>query len=451
MEDPGSSVLISQLILIVVLTLINAFFAAGETALLSLNRTKVETKAKEGNQRAKKQLLVLNDSTKYLATVQVAITFAGFLSSASAAVTMSKVLAKVLGGFEGSQELSIIIITLILSYFSLVLGELYPKQIAIQKTEKTINITVPVIRFFSVLFKPLVALLSVSTKVLLKITPIDFTKKEDGLSRNEVLSVLEKSKTDGSIDDEEYEMIEGIISFNDKMVREVMVPRTDTFMIDINDDQDENIDEILSHPYSRIPVYGGDKDTVIGVVHIKDLLKTARKSGFEKISIPDIMTEPIYVPETTNVNDLLFKMKNTHQQLSIILDEYGGVVGIATIEDLIEEIVGEIDDEYDENTTLYQKVNSNTYKVEGKLSLNDFNRIFEENLEKDDIDTIAGYLITEVGEIPTNNNQLSSMLNDGVKLTSGEVKGSRVQEVLVELPTEKSKIIKQKLSKRRAI
>ncbi|MDO1605177.1 hemolysin family protein [Lactobacillus sp. YT155] len=451
MEDPGTSVLISQLILIIVLTLINAFFAAGETAILSLNKTKIETKAKEGDKKSQKLVAVLNDSTNYLATVQVAITFAGFLSSASAAVTMSKMLAQFIGGFEGSQELSIIIITLILSYFSLVFGELYPKQIAIQKSEKVVNITAPFIRFFGVVFKPLVALLSFSTKLLLRITPIDFTKKEDALSRNEVLSVLEKSKTSGSIDDEEYDMLEGIIGFSNMTVREVMVPRTDAFMIDINNDQDENIDAILNHPFSRVPVYGGDKDKVIGVIHIKDLLKYARRNGFDNLSLPEIMTEPLYVLETTNVNDLLFEMKNTHQQLSIVIDEYGGVVGIATIEDLIEEIVGEIDDEHDQDTLLYQKVNANTFKVEGKLNLNDFNRIFDEELDKDDVDTVAGYLITEVGEIPSNNNQLSCELEDGVKLISGEVKGSRVQEVLVELPPEKSKIVKQNLSKRRAI
>lgn len=449
MEDPGNSVLISQIVLIVVLTVINAFFAAGETAIISLNRNKFEASAKEGNKKAQRLIGILDDSTNYLATVQVAITFAGFLSSASAAVTLSKRLADVIGDYSWSQELSILIITLVLSYFSLVLGELYPKQIAIQRPEQVVNFTAPTIRIVGFIFKPLVALLSFSTKLLLRLTPIDFTKKEDKVSRNEVLSVLEKSKTTGTIDDDEFEMLEGIISFNDKMVREVMVPRTDTFMIDINDNQDENIDDILNHPFSRVPVYGGDKDTVIGVIHIKDILKTARKSSFENISISDIMTEPIYVAETTNVNDLLFKMKNTHQQLAIIQDEYGGVVGIATIEDLIEEIVGEIDDEYDESTKLYQKVNGNTYKVEGKLSLNDFNRIFDENLEKDDIDTIAGYLITEIGEIPSNNNQMSCELDNGIKLISGDVKNSRIQEVFVELPTNKAKAIMQKLNKRR--
>ncbi|GKQ43102.1 hypothetical protein RD055328_10250 [Companilactobacillus sp. RD055328] len=449
MEDPGNSVLISQIILIVVLTIVNAFFAAGETAIISLNRNKLESSAKDGDKKAQRFIAILDDSTNYLATVQVAITFAGFLSSASAAVTLSKRLSDFIGDYSWSQELSILIITLVLSYFTLVLGELYPKQIALQRPERVVNLTAPVIRVVGFIFKPLVALLSVSTKLLLKLSRIDITQKDDTVSRNEVLSVLEKSKTTGSIDDEEYEMLEGIISFNDKMVREVMVPRTDTFMIDINDDQDKNIDDILDHPFSRVPVYGGDKDKVIGVIHIKDILKKARKASFKGISISDIMVEPIFVTETTNVNDLLFKMKNTHQQLAIIQDEYGGVVGIATIEDLLEEIVGEIDDEYDESTKLYQKINANTYKVEGRLNLDDFNRIFDENLKKDDIDTIAGYLITEIGEIPANNAHVACLLEDGVKLISGEVKNSRVQDILVELPLDKAKVIMKKINKRR--
>lgn len=449
MDEPGSSVLISQLIFIFILILISAFCAAGKAAIASLNRSKLETEAKEGKKRSQKLLTILDNSTKYNSKIQVVKTVAGLFAAASVTIIFYERVARLFKNFIWNYELAVIIIIFVLAYFILLLSKFYPEQIGIHRPKETLGIVMPVIKIFGVIFRPFVTLLEASTKLLLKITPIDFHRKEDTVSRTEVMSILEKSKLAGNIDDEEFEMLEGIISFNDKMVREVMVPRTDTFMIDINDKSTENIDKILNEPFSRIPVYGGDKDTVIGVIHIKDVLKSARKIGFEKTNLPEIMVEPIFVSETTNVNDLLFKMKNTHQQMAIILDEYGGVVGIATIEDLIEEIVGEIDDEYDESTKLYHRLTNNSYKIEGKLSLNDFNRLFDENLEIDDVDTIAGYLISQIGEIPTNNNEISYVLPDGTKLISGTVKSSRIQDIIVEFPLEKAKSVMLKLTKKR--
>lgn len=449
MDEPGSSVLISQLVFIFILILINACFAAGRAAISSLNRTKLELQIKEGKKNSQKLLNILDNSQNYISIIQVARTVINLFISASATIIFYKKVAQLFEGFVYNEELSSAIIIFVLAYFILLLSKFYPEQLGRHRPERTLKLVMPLIKVFGIIFKPLISVLTISTNLLLKLTPINFNKKDDAASRTEVMSILEKSKLAGNIDDEEFEMLEGIISFNDKMVREVMVPRTDTFMIDINDNYTENIDKILNEPFSRVPVYGGDKDTVIGVIHIKDVLKSARKIGFEKINLPEIMVEPIFVSETTNVNDLLFKMKNTHQQMAIILDEYGGVVGIATIEDLIEEIVGEIDDEYDESTKLYHRLTNNSYSVEGKLSLNDFNRLFDEELEMDDVDTIAGYLISQIGEIPTNNNQISYILPDNTKIISGTVKSSRIQDVIIEFPLEKAKMIMQKLTKKR--
>ncbi|WP_300561709.1 hemolysin family protein [Companilactobacillus sp.] len=440
-DDPTGATLIGQIVLIVVLTLLNAIFAAGEMAIVSVNKSTAEEKAESGGRHAERILRTINHPTNFLSTIQVAITLAGFLASAFAATSLSTKLEGVIGKFPGSWELSIVLITIVLSYLTLLFGELYPKQIAIHKPYSVIKFTEPVINIVGKVLTPFTWLLTVSINGLMKITPIDFSQKEDKVTRTEMLSTIQKSRQSGTINADEYQMLQGIVKFSDKNVREIMVPRTDAFMIDINDPIDENIDAILSQPYSRIPVYGGDKDTIIGIVHIKNLLKNARVSGFDNVNMKSIMTEPLFVPETTSIDALLLKMQSTQTQIAMVMDEYGGVVGLATIEDILEEIVGEIDDEYDQTTTNYRRITSTKYSVIGRFSIEDFNDLFEENIdeEQEDADTIAGYLIMNVNEIPDENHPMSYTLEDGVKLTSGEVDGSRIKDVIVTIPKNKVK------------
>lgn len=442
-DDPTGVALIGQIILIVVLTLLNAFFAASEMAIVSVNKTSVEEKAKTGNRRAERILHSINHPTNFLSTIQVAITLAGFLSSASAATSLSTKLESAIGKFPGSFEISIVVITVILSYFTLVLGELFPKQIALHRPFQVISFTEPVVNFVSKILKPFVWLLTISIDGLMKITPIDFSQKEDKVTRNEMLSTIQKSRQSGTINSDEYQMLQGIIKFSDKNVREIMVPRMDAFMIDINDPLDKNIDAVLAQPYSRVPVYGGDKDTIVGIIHIKDLLKKARALGFENINLKSIMTEPLFVQETTSIDSLLLKMQSTQTQIAMVMDEYGGVVGLATIEDILEEIVGEIDDEYDQTTTNYKRISASQYSVIGRFSIEDFNDLFNEDIdeEQEDADTIAGYLIMNVGEIPDANRPKSITLKDGLKITYGEVEGPRLKTVIVNVPKNKIKVV----------
>jgi len=261
--DSSGASLSGQLILIIVLTILNAIFAAGEMAIVSLNKTSVEEKAKKDNRKAKKILQLINEPNKFLSTIQVAITLAGFLSSASAATTLSAGLDSMIGNFPGSREVSIVIITIILSFITLVLGELYPKRIALQRPYEVASFTQPMIGLFGWILTPFVWLLNVTINFLMKITPIDFSKKDEPITRNEMIATLRKSRNNGTINPDEYQMLQGIIRFGDKTAREIMVPRTDAFMIDINDSVDDNIDAILGQPYSRIPVYGADKDNII--------------------------------------------------------------------------------------------------------------------------------------------------------------------------------------------
>ncbi|GMC07820.1 hypothetical protein K4F_28290 [Enterococcus hirae] len=247
-------------------------------------------------------------------------------------------------------------------------------------------------------------------------------------------------ETEGVLDNEELEMLQGVFSLDTKVAREVMVPRTDAFMIDINDSVEENVNEVLSENYSRIPVYNEDKDKVVGILHTKNLLKAAHKFGFEHLNIQKIMQEPLFVPETIFIDDLLYEMKKTQNQMAILLDEYGGVVGLATLEDLLEEIVGEIDDESDEVEKLYEKVAEHEYVIQGRMLIDEFNEVFDSNLHMSDVDTMAGYLITALGMIPDEGEKLSFDV-DNITLTSEEMEGSRILKIRVVFHDPKEEIV----------
>lgn len=234
-------------------------------------------------------------------------------------------------------------------------------------------------------------------------------------------------------------MMEGILEFEEKMAREVMVPRTDAFMVDINDNFQENLDQILKEPYSRVPVYDGDKDKIVGVIHIRTVLRKAHKIGFDKLDYDQVMFKPLFAPETIELGELLVEMQQTQRQLAILTDEYGGVVGLATIEDLIEEIVGDIDDEVDKAEVLFSKIGPREYVIYGKMPLADFNEEFGTDLAMEDVDTVAGYVITKLGMIPAKGEKLSVKLDNGMILTTRRMKGSRLLTLLLTIPEKQEK------------
>ncbi|EOT42909.1 hemolysin family protein [Enterococcus columbae] len=420
--DPESQSLIAQILLLIVLTLINAFLAASEIAVVSVNRNRLEQKADDGNVKAKKLLKIIENPTNFLSTIQVGITLVNILSGASLADTLSTRLAPVFGGGATAKSIANIIVLGILTYVSIVFGELYPKRIAMNKSEEVANFTSGTIRILGFVAKPFVWLLSASTSLLAKLTPMDFDDEDNKMTRDEMRYMLEN---EGVLEDDELEMVQGVFSLDTKVAREVMVPRTDAFMVDVNRPIDEIITEILSENYSRIPVYDDDKDKVIGILHTKNLLKGAYKVGFEKLNLRNILQEPLFVPETIFIDDLLYELKKTQNQMSILLDEYGGVVGLVTLEDLLEEIVGEIDDESDEVETLYEKVSENEYIVYGRMLIEDFNDVFQTNLHMSDVDTMAGYLITALGTIPDQGDRMSFEI-DQLTLVAEEMEGTRL-------------------------
>lgn len=435
--DSSESSLMSQLLVIIILTLINAFFAAAEIAFVSINKSKMNQYAAEGDKKAERVLKLLETADDFLATIQVAITFAGFLSSASAATSFALAFADYLPDFAGATTVATVIVTLILSYFTLVFGELFPKQIALQMPESIAMGTSGAIVFAQKIFRPFIWLLSASTGLLQKITPIDFTESEEKFTREEMRVIIEQSRDSDSFDMDELDMMEGVLSLDSKIAREVMVPRTDTIMVDVDAPYEESLMRVIESPFSRIPLYKDEKDNVIGILHSKNLLRAASENGFENIDLMDISNRPMLVPSTIYTDDLLIEFQREQQHMAILIDEYGGVEGIVTMEDLLEEIVGDIDDESDV-TSLgdIRIIDEFNYYVSGGLLIDEFNDYFDEDIESDEVDTIAGYIIHHIGYVPDEDERVSVRVNDYV-LTTSEIKNGRIYSVLLNIDDER--------------
>ena len=266
-----------------------------------------------------------------------------------------------------------------------------------------------------------------------------FSPTNDEETREHLITEIEDLHQQKKINDNEFSMLNAVLDFQGRMVREVMVPRIDAFMVDCQESLQDHLKEILREPYSRIPVYQRDKDKIVGIIHIRTVLRKAWEKGFDKITYDDVMNPPLFAPETTELSDLLFEMQQTQQQLAILTDEYGGVVGIATIEDIIEEIVGNIDDEVDQTEVLVHQLAPNKYVIYGKMPLDDFNEQFGTDLEMEDVDTIAGYMITKLGIIPAKGEKLSVKLDNGMVLTTRRMMRSRLMTVLLTIPEAKPK------------
>lgn len=430
MEDPGSQTIHLQILLLLLLTLLNAFFSASEMALVSLNRSRVEQKAAEGEKKYIRLIQVLENPNNFLSTIQVGITFISILSGASLANDLGAVFAKWLGNSTTAQTAGYWLALAMLTFVSIVLGELYPKRIAMNMKENLAVVTAPVIIFLGKIVSPFVWLLSAATNLISRITPMNFDDADEQMTRDEIEYILTKSEQ--TLDAEEIEMLQGVFSLDELMAREVMVPRTDAFMVDIEDDTDTIMAAILKQNFSRIPVYDGDKDNIIGLIHTKKILSESFSNGFDNLNIRRIMQEPLFVPETIFVDDLLKSLRNTQNQMAILLDEYGGVAGLVTLEDLLEEIVGEIDDETDKTEIFVREIAENTYIVQGNMTLNDFNEYFDTELESDDVDTIAGYYLTGVGTIPSQEEKVTFEVDSKdhhLVLINDKVKNGRVTKL----------------------
>ena len=360
---------ITQIIIILILTTINALFAAAELAIVSSKNTKIKILAEKGNKNAILFQKLLKEPTKFLSSIQVAITFAGFLSSASAATSLSTYMTDFLNMLKipYAAQTSVIIITILLSIFILLFGELIPKRIAMVNPEKIALALIPMVNFIYIIFRPIVVILSFTTNLILKLLGISRTLTEQQVSEEEIKANIYMGTKQGLLEDEDSKMIMSIFDFDDEIVSKIMVPRNETYMININDLDKETLKETVSVGYSRIPVYEDREDNVIGMLYIKDLLKYSLEDmEFPLEKVREILRKPFIVPESKKINKLLKEMQKTKKHIAIVTDEFGGVIGIATIEDIIEEIVGDINDEYDDKHDIpkLDKKNENIFMID---------------------------------------------------------------------------------------
>lgn len=396
--------LIFQFILILILTLINAFFSASEMAIVSLNKNKIKVLAEEGNKNAILIERLLQEPTKFLSTVQVGITLASFFSSASAATGISNVFGNSLEtlNIPYAHEISLIVVTIILSYITLVFGELLPKRLALQNSQKIAMYAVKPIMLISKITIPFVKLLSISTNFLIRLFNVNSKNLEEKVSKEEIKSLVDVGQEHGVINETEKDMINSIFEFDDKLAKEVMTPRTNVYMINIDDCANTYLNSLLNEKYSRIPIFQENIDNIIGILYMKDFLCEAYKVGFDNVNLGNILHTPYFVPEMKNIDELFKELQISRKHMAILIDEYGGFSGIVTIEDLIEEVMGDIGDEFDDEEILLKNISKNTFLASGLISINELNEKLHINLdsESDDYDTLGGFIIKLIGYIP---------------------------------------------------
>lgn len=438
METITGGSLLLQFIVIVALTGINAFFSSAEMAIVSINKNKLKILVEEGNRKAIMLENLMKEPSKFLSTIQVGITLAGFFASASAATGLSQYLSIYLRklGIPYSGQISMILITFVLSYITLVFGELIPKRIALKSSEKIALSSVGTIVTVSKIFLPFVKFLTFSTNIVLTALKMKEDNIEEKVSKEELRSLVEVGREHGIINEVEKEMIENIIEFDEKVAREIMIPRTKVFLIDKNISVDELFEKKEVEVYSRIPVYEDEADNIVGILFMKDLMIEAYRKGFQNVKLPEIMQEAYFVPETKNVNELFNEMQSEKKHIAILIDEYGGFSGIVTLEDLIEEVMGNISDEFDADDSSIKKLSANKYLINGELSLNDLNDYFHIELESKHYDTLSGLLIEHMGYIPEDNEDIEPIIIDEISFKPKRVKDKKIEWVLAKFNKE---------------
>ena len=422
-----------QLIILIVLILVNAFFAASEIAFISLNDAKIDVMVKEGNKKAKKIAKMLKSPSRFLATIQIGITLAGFLSSAFASDTFAGKLAPILHeavpsvSLETWSGISIIIITIILSYFTLIFGELVPKRIAMKKYEAIAFASIGIINFISIITSPFVKFLEFSTNIVSKLFGVS-GNDEEVVTEEEIRMMVDVGEEKGTIEQNEKEMINNVFELNDRTVSEIMTPRNEIFALDCNLAMADAIDAIAQdYKYSRVSVYKENIDQIIGILYIKDMLLEQKNKNTK---IKNLVKDVYFVPETKNVNELFSEMRKNKKQIAVVIDEYGGPAGLVTMEDILEEIVGDIFDEFDEIEKEYEKIDENTYILAGSLPIYECKKILDVDIPEGDYDTLSGYIIEALGRIPGEKEKPILEIDDIVYKVE-KIKNKRILKVKV--------------------
>ena len=419
---------------IVVLIMFNAIFSATEMALVTIRRSRLNQMVDDGNRGARRILRLKTDPGRFLAVVQIGITFIGFLAAAFAGVSLSKGLEMaladipVLAPYAGA--IALFVVTGILTIFTIIFGELVPKQIGLAHSERVAFMFGGLIDVLGRIFRPLVAFLTGTTRVISRVFGADVSASER-ISSEELRLIIEQGGEQGILEAEEEQMIHAVIELGDQRIHEVMVPRIAMVTLATSGTMEQAIDTVIEEGHSRIPVYEESIDEIVGILYAKDLLPFLKGSVAERPSLRSILRTPVFVPESMSVDNLLHEFQRRKVHLAIVLDEYGGTAGLVTIEDLLEEIVGEIQDEYDEEEPLIVKISDDEARIDGRADVDDLAELFDTNLgleDADEYDTVGGLIYHRIGGVPKPGDQV---LVDGLTLTVETTDGRRVGKVLV--------------------
>ena len=424
-----------QLLLQVVLILLNAFFASAEIAIISLNKSKLEKLSEDGDKSAKRLLKLTDAPANFLSTIQIGITLAGFLGSAFAADNFASLLANWVYNdlkwqaisYSVINTFSVILITIILSYFTLVFGELVPKRIAMQKPYKVAKFASKVISAIAIIMKPVIWFLSFSTNLILKIFRYKTEAEEENVTEDEIKMMVDLGEKKGTVEENEKKWIENVFEFNDTIVREIMTPSRDVKYVLLDNSRKEIEEMIRESGFSRYPVCKTNLNDVVGVLNIKDYFLNQDKK------IKDLVRPAYFVPETTLCDDLFHNLQKTKNGIAIIVDEYGTTTGIITTEDLLEEIVGNIYDEYDEEEVEFKKISENEYQVAGDLLVSDLSEYLNMDIEESDAyDTVGGLIFSCLDSVPKDNSKIT-IEKDGLSFTVMKIQNRRIKEVIVKI------------------
>ena len=415
--DPGSTTgnPVADLAVVLILVLIGGFFSASEFALITVKRHRIQQLADDGNGSARAARRLTEDPSRFLATIQIAITFLGFLAGAIGASAFSPHLAPLIALIpldlirEGAEEIAFVIVTLAIALLSIVVGELVPKTLALNFPERLALLVARPIGFLQGLLSPVVWFVSRISAILVRL--LGGKEKPQGgyLSTEELKLLVETGSEQGGIEEEEKEMIHGVIELGDKRVHEVMVPRIGIRAVNVDDPLDEALDMIVRAGHSRLPVFEESLDNIIGILYAKDLLPLLKRDGLANggIDLRQLVRPAVYVPESKPVDDLLHEMQAQKRHIAIVVDEYGGTAGLVTMEDAVEEIVGEIQDEYDTEDPMVEDISTDAdlaYRLDGRMSMDDLRDLFDlsddDEPDEDAYDTIGGFVVHRVGRIP---------------------------------------------------
>lgn len=399
--------MLTNILFLISLIAINAFFAASEIALISLNDNKIKLMADDGDKKARQLSSLLGEPSRFLATIQIGITLAGFLASAFAAESFADPLVNLIKTYNLAipeallKGTTVTIITIVLSYFTLVLGELVPKRVAMKKAEAIAFFVVKPLMVLSKITSPFVKFLTVSTNFCVRLFGIDPNSLDDDVTEEEIRMMVDVGEEKGAIDEREKIMINNIFEFDNKTAEDIMTHRMELIGIPASIELNELIEIVKHEQYSRIPVYQESIDNIIGILYVKDLLPLVTANPVKDFSLDTYIRKPFFIPVKKKIDELFLDLQNSKTHMAIVIDEYGGTAGVVTIEDLIEEIVGNIFDEYDEEEDRELKqLDETTFEVSGMISLDELETALDVELPVKDYETLNGFLIGLFGKIP---------------------------------------------------